>query len=157
MPQTLDGKEKNHNADSYTVDVGVWRHHRHRYDFDVSGGAQGTFTLFTVTGDVMVQLFGVCQTALTSGGAATVEVGITGNTAALIAQTAFDDVDQYETWQDAAPEANPGNVDAAMADFFVIANGADVILTVATADLTAGVIDFDAFWCPLSTDGSVTP
>lgn len=157
MPQTLNGKEKNHNADGYAVDVAVWRHHRHRYSFAVSGGAQGAFTIFTVTGDVMVQVFGVCQTALTSGGAATCELGITGNTAALIAQTAFDDIDQYETWQDAGPEANPGNVDAAMADYFVIANGADIIMTVGTADLTAGVIDFDCFWRPLSTNGSVTP
>jgi len=42
-----------------------------------------------------------------------------------------------------------------MAKNFAIANGADVILTVATADLTAGDVDFHAFWMPLSTDGMV--
>jgi len=155
MGQTLNGHERPNDAASYAADVGQWRMARHRYDFDVDGGAQGAFTIFTVTGDVQAQIFGLCQTALTSGGAATVETGITGNTAALIAQTAFDDLDQYETWQDAGPEANPGNVDAAMADYFVLANGADVIFTIGAADLTAGVIDFYAFWRPLSDNGSV--
>jgi len=46
-------------------------------------------------------------------------------------------------------------VDAAMADYFVLANGADVIFTIGAADLTAGVIDFYAFWRPLSDNGSV--
>ncbi len=64
-------------------------------------------------------------------------------------------LDAYETWQDNAPEANPGNVVTAMQKFNVIANGADVILTVGTADLTAGVVDFHAFWMPLSNDGNV--
>jgi len=155
MAQTLNGKYRPNDAASYAADVGQWRMARHRYDFAVSGGAQGTFTIFTVTGDVQAQIFGLCQTLMNSGGAATIELGITGNTAALIAQTTATDLDQYETWQDAGPEANPGNVDAAMADYFVIANGADVIMTVATADLTAGVIDFYAFWRPLSDDGSV--
>jgi len=155
MAQTLNGKYRPNDADSYAVDVGQWRHSIGNYDFAADGGAQGAFTIYTVTGDVQLQIFGLCQTSLTSGGAATIELGITGNTAALIAQTAFDDLDQYETWQDAGPEANPGNVDAAMADFFVIANGVDIIFTIATADLTAGDVDFHCFWRPLSTDGSV--
>jgi len=155
MAQTLNGHYRPNDAASYAVDVGQWRHNIHRYDFAVSGGAQGAFTIFTVTGDVLIQVFGLCQTLLNSGGAATVELGIAGNTAALIAQTTATDVDQYETWQDAGPEANPGNVATAMGAWFVVANGADIIMTVATADLTAGVVDFHAFWRPLSTDGAV--
>ena len=155
MAQTLNGHYRPNDAASYAVDVGQWRHAIGNYNFATDGGAQGAFTIYTVTGDVQMQVFGLCQTLLNSGGAATIELGIAGNTAALIAQTTATDLDQYETWQDAAPEANPGNVDTAMADFFVIANGADVILTVATADLTAGEVDFHAFWRPLSTDGNV--
>ncbi len=154
MAQTLDGKYQPNNAASYATDVGVWRSARGNYDFTADGGAQGAFSIFTVTGEVMVQVFGLCSTSLTSGGAATIELGITGNTAALIAQTTATDLDQYESWQDNAPEANPGAVDMT-ARTFVIANGADVILTVATADLTAGVIDFFCLWRPLSTDGNV--
>ena len=155
MAQTLNGHYRPNDASSYAVDVGQWRHSIGNYNFTDDGGAQGAFTIYTVTGDVQVQVFGVCQVLLDSGGAATVELGIAGNTAALIAQTTATDVDAYETWQDAAPEANPGNVDAAMADFFVVANGADIILTVGTADLTAGDLDFHCFWRPLSIDGSV--
>ena len=57
-------------------------------------------------------------------------------------------------WQDAGPEANPGAVPLD-ARGFVLANGADVILTVATADLTAGDIDFVCRWWPISDNGSV--
>ena len=153
--QTLNGKAKRNDADSYAANVGVWRHAIGNYNFTDDAGAQGAFTIFTVTGDVMMRVFGICQTLLNSGGAATVELGIAGNTAALIVQTTATDVDAYETWQDVGPEANPGDVAAAMAKNFVIANGADVILTVATADLTAGEVDFHAFWMPLSTDGNV--
>ena len=43
----------------------------------------------------------------------------------------------------------------ALGAYYVIANGVDVILTVATADLTAGDIDFHAQWMPLTTNGNV--
>jgi len=155
MPQTLNGHERPNDAASYAVDVGQWRHAIGNYNFTDDTGAQGAYTIFTVTGDVLVQVFGLCQVTLTSGGVPTIEVGITGNTAAIIAQTAGLDLDQYETWQDAAPEANPGNVATAMAAWFVVANGADIILTIGAADLTAGDIDFHCFWRPLSTNGSV--
>jgi len=155
MVQTLNGHERPNDAASYAVDVGQWRHAIGNYNFTDDTGAQGAYTIFTVTGDVMVQVFGLCQVTLTSGGVPTIEVGITGNTAAIIAQTAGLDLDQYETWQDAAPEANPGNVATAMAAWFVVANGADIILTIGAADLTAGDIDFHCFWRPLSTNGSV--
>jgi hypothetical protein len=155
MAQTLNGHYRPNDADSYAVDVGQWRHSIGNYNFAVDGGAQGTFTIYTVTGDVLMHVFGLCQTLLNSAGAATVELGIAGNTAALIAQTTATDVDQYETWQDAGPEANPGDLATAFGSYFAIANGADVILTVATADLSAGEADFHAFWMPLSTDGNV--
>ena len=155
MAQTLDGRYRPNNAASYAVDVGQWRHAIGNYNFAADGGAQGAFTIYTVTGDVQIQVFGLCQTLMNSGGAATIELGIAGNTAALVAQTTATDLDQYETWQDAGPEANPGDVSTAHGSWFVIANGADVILTVATADLTAGEIDFHAFWRPLSNSGNV--
>jgi hypothetical protein len=125
-----------------------------RYSFAVDAGAQGALSMFTVTGTVLVQIFGVCQTSLNSGGVATVELGIAGNTAALIAQTVVTTVDQYQTWQDAATEANPGAVDLTGRSF-VITNGADVILTIATADLTAGIVDFYCLWTPLSAGATV--
>jgi hypothetical protein len=138
------------NADA---PAGGWRNARSQYSFAVDTGATAAYTQFTVTGTVFVQIFGVCQTALT--GAGTIELGIAGNTAALIAQSTGTELDQYETWQDTGPEANPGVVDITGRSF-VITNGADVIMTIAGAVLTAGIIDFYCLWAPLSADGNVT-
>jgi len=154
MVATLNGRPQTNSAASYTWDVGVWRTAVGNYNFTDDAGAQGAFTIFTVTGDVMVQVYGLCQVLMNSGGAATIELGIAGNTAALIAQTTATDLDQYESWQDATPEANPGPVPLD-ARGFVIANGADIIFTVGAADLTAGDIDFICRWWPITTNGNV--
>ena len=156
MTQILTGKARPNDAASYAVDVGQWRHAIGNYNFTDDTGAQAAYTIFTVTGDVMVRVFGLCQVLMDSGGAATIALGIAGNTAILIAQTTATELDQYELWQDAGPEANPGPWDLqTAARQWIIANGADVIMTVATADLTAGDCDFHAFWMPLSVDGNV--
>lgn len=154
MVQVLNGKTILIDADSIAQSAGIWRTAVGNYNFTDDAGAQGTFTIFTVTGDVMVSVAGICQVLMDSGGAATIELGIAGNTAAIIAQTTATDLDQYETWQDAGPEANPGPVDLTARTFFV-ANGADVILTVGAADLTAGDIDLLCRWFPVSTNGAV--
>ena len=156
MAQTLDGKYRPNDAGSYANDVGQWRHAIGNYNFTDDTGAQAAYTIFTVTGDVLLSVVGLCQILVDSGGAATIELGIAGNTAALIAQTTGTDLDADETWQDAGPEANPGVVDLfGGARQFVVANGADVIFTIGTADTTAGNIDFHAFWMPLSLDGAL--
>ena len=156
MTAILNGIHKQLQADSYATDVGVWKHTVGNWNFSADGGAQKAYTIFTVTGDVLLSVAGVCQTLLDSAGAPTIELGISGNTAALIAQTAAKDLDANETWQDAVPEVNPGIIDLfGGSRQFVVANGADVILTVATADITAGDVDFHAFWMPLSSDGNL--
>jgi len=104
MPQTLNGHSQPNDLNSYAWNVGQWRTAVGNYNFTDDTGAQAAYTIFTVTGDVCVQIFGLCQILLDSGGAATIELGIAGNTAALIAQTTATDLDQYETWQDATPE-----------------------------------------------------
>jgi hypothetical protein len=143
------------DAAVYAEDVGVFRSARSNWNFTDDSGAQGAYTVFTITGDVYIeQLYGVCQVTLTSGGAPTIEVGITGNTAAMIAQTTALDLDQYELWQDATPETNPGVV-ILLGRSWVVANGANIIFTVATADLTAGDIDFHCTWRPLSADSNL--
>lgn len=114
-------------------------------------GDQAAHTLFTVTGNVLVQVFGICDTNL--AGAGTFEVGVAGNTAGIIAQIAdAEDLDDGDIYVDATPgvgaEALPGA--------FIINDGADIILTIGTADITAGVVDFYCLWRPLSSDGNVT-
>lgn len=112
-------------------------------------GAQGTVALFTVTGAVLVSLFGVCSEDLV-GATATIEVGIAGNTAALLAQTVATDIDVDEVWVDTAPatvEALPTSK--------IISNGQDIIATVATAAITDGTIAFYALWRPLSDNANL--
>ena len=152
--QTLNGIPGVLQAASYAADVGVERIASSNWNFTDDTGAQGTFTIFQVTGDVYIQqIYGLCQTTL-AGVGATIELGITGNTAVLIAQTTAADLEQYEVWQDATPETNPGVI-ILLSRSWILANGADIILTVATADLTAGDVDFHCVWRPLSVDGKI--
>lgn len=111
-------------------------------------GATGAHNLFTVTGVVSMQIFAVGGTDLTSGGAATIEVGISGNTAALLAQTTATDIDAGEIWIDNAP-ATVENLPAAR----IIR--ASVIETIGTTTITGGSLTYYCVWTPLSEDGNV--
>lgn len=113
-------------------------------------GATGATTLFTVTGCVGVRLFGVCSADLTSGGAATLEAGIAGNTAALLAQTTATGIDENEVWIDNAP----ATVEALPA-IYVIGAGQDIIQTIGTTTVSGGTLTYFCLWNPISTDGEV--
>lgn len=114
-----------------------------------STGATGATTLFTVTGVVAVRIFGVVSgTDVTGSG--TIEVGISGNTASLIAQTTGTALDVGEIWIDNAPatvELLPG--------LSILAAGTDIIQTIATDTLTAGTLTYYCLWFPISSDGNV--
>ena len=46
---------------------------RSDYDFTADTGAQAAYTVFTVTGEVLIHsIFGICEVAFTSGGVATI-------------------------------------------------------------------------------------
>lgn len=113
-------------------------------------GDVGAHTLFTVTGDVLISVMATCQTSLT--GAATIEVGVTGNTAGLLAQIAdATTLDAGEVW--ATDTATVGVI--AIPTTKILAGGLDVILTIGSTDLTGGVVTFYCTWRPLSSDGDV--
>ena len=134
-----------------------WRVVVGNYNFTDDGGTQGAFTIFTVTGDVLLQVFGICDVAPTSGGTSTIELGVSGDTAGFIAQiTDATDLIANEVWLDATPTLTKEILDpAAIPRTWIVANGQDVILTIGGADTTAGDIDFYALWRPLSGDGEV--
>jgi hypothetical protein len=128
---------------------------RSDYDFAADTGAQAAYTVFTVTGDVMVHsIFGVCEDAFTSGGASTIELGVSGNTAVLIAQTTATDLIANEIWYDATPTATIEAIDFTGLSF-VIANGQDIDFLVGAADLTAGKVNLYCSWSPLSAGSSI--
>lgn len=115
-------------------------------------GATGAHTVFTVTGDVLVTVWGSCDTDL-AGATATVELGTANNTAALIAQTTATDIDDGDIWQNATPTLEVG---ATLGNATPINDGADIVLTVATAAVSAGVLNFYLLWRPISDDGNIT-
>lgn len=109
-------------------------------------GATGATTLFTVIGTVALRIFAVCSADLTGSG--TIEVGIAGNTASLIAQTTGTTIDNGEIWLDTSPatvEALPGQ--------FIVKS--DVIQTIAGSTLDSGTLTYYCLFTPVSTDGDV--
>lgn len=110
-------------------------------------GATGATTLFTITGKVALRIFAIVS-GVDLTGSGTLEVGIAGNTAALIAQVAATALDVGEKWVD----ATPATVVALPALQIVDGN---VIQTIATNTVTAGTLTFYCLWFPISADGDV--
>ena len=113
-------------------------------------GALASFPIFTVTGDVQVFIFGICKTSLV--GAGTLEVGVVGNTASLLAQISdVTALDENMTYLDATPALAEGVAPVV----HPIGGGLDIKGKTTGTDITAGVIDFFCFWRPLSDDGNL--
>jgi len=115
-------------------------------------GAQGSHTLFTVTGDVLVNIWGYCSTNM-AGSGADFEVGVTGNTAGLIAQIAdVEDLDAGDVYQDATPYVGVG---ISLLNAKPIHGGLDILLKITNATITGGVVNWYLLWRPLSEGSSV--
>lgn len=118
------------------------------------GGTNDPFTLFNVTGEVIARVFGVCTVDLAeSAPTATVQVGVTGNTAAFIADTTATAIDANEVWIDASPALRT-EVLANMTGPHVIVNGVNIVEAVTTTNVTSGNIYYVCLWRPL-TPGSL--
>lgn len=114
-----------------------------------SNGTQGAKSLLAVTGEIEVMCEALCTEDL-AGASATIEAGVSGATAALIAQTTATDIDAGEQWKDASPAV----IEAVTAKPRVrITNGADVIVTIATADITDGNLLFHTYWRSVGRGG----
>ena len=124
------------------------------------GGALDDSAIFTVTGMVMVKLIADIKTSLT-GDSATIEVGITGATAIFMPTETATQLDAGQIWFNDAANAAYGIIGAESAAAGnlpeYILNGNDIILTVKTANVEAGKIDFFALWSPISDDGLIEP
>ena len=116
------------------------------------GRAQGTFTLFRVSGVVKFTLIAVCNVAV-AGTNATIEVGVTGATASIIPETTASNLAANEIWLDSSPTTTIEN-NTNFSSFVNVGN--DIIATIGTAALTAGEIAFYLYYEPISPDGKVT-
>jgi len=102
------------------------------YDFSVDGGATGTYDLMEASADIVVtKVHAYVRTAVTSAGAATVEIGYTGDTDAIVTAK----LQAALTIGAHLPE------DGAATESFKIASGNKISLTIAVAALTAGKIE----------------
>lgn len=121
------------------------------FDGGAGNGAVGTVALFAVTGSVVVRIVCVCTESLVEGvGGGTIEVGITGATANVIAQTASAAIAAGEIWHDASPDAEIENL-SVMAER-IVSDGNDIFATIANQAVTDGTLVFRAFWTPITAD-----
>jgi hypothetical protein len=108
--------------------------------------------LFSVTGNCFIKVFGVCSVDLTSSGG-TLETGIVGNTAALIAQTTASTIDAGELWYDNTPVVGTTAVTNITERLI---SDADIIGTVGSADITAGTLKWYLYFLPLEKDATIS-
>lgn len=103
------------------------------YDFSKDGGAQGALTLFTAGCNmVLIKAIAKVQTACTSGGSATVALCSDGAGAEYMAATAV-----------ASLTGNAIIAGVPTGGGVYIASGTTIDMLIATADLTAGKIEFE--------------
>lgn len=111
-------------------------------------GAVGVTTLFTVTGVVAMRVFAIAS-GVNLTGSGSIEVGVSGNAAAVIAQTAATAINVGQFWS----TTSPATVQVLPSLQTV---GSDVIQTISTATVTAGTLTYYCLWTPVSPDGNVT-
>lgn len=118
------------------------------FDGTAGNGAVGTVAIASVIGAVLIREGAIRCVADLIGGA-TIELGCAGATAAIVAQTTATDIDANEFWQDSSPELRASPAITARAV------GGNIILTIGSANITAGVLEFYFYWLPLSSDGQM--
>lgn len=119
-------------------------------DYDGTGNPQ---TLFNVSGQVLIAVIAVCSTTLT-GASATLEVGNSTSAARYLPSLTATTLTAGKTWDitglvtaGTAPNVTPNQV---------ALNSETIIATAGTADITAGVLTYYAFWKALSGGATVT-
>jgi hypothetical protein len=123
----------------------------HTFANSAGSGAVGTVALFTVTGLVKLYLYARCTSDITTDGAATVAIGTATTTAGCIASTTATNIDVNEIWHDATPDAS---IEASSVSTEKLVTG-NIIATIATANMTGGVIEFTVMYTPISVGASV--
>lgn len=114
--------------------------------------------LFTVTGAVFARVWGHVTTAVTStGDTGTITVGIAGNAAKLVPSytAGSGTIVANDILGNAGTTAVPGDDIEGAGTWVFIGGGEDINATVATNNLTAGVIDWYCEWYPINATGRV--
>jgi len=140
---------------------GYFRRSTKTFTFDGSAGkgAVGTFTVFTVTGEVLVvALIPYCSTNIgvdAGAGVASMQLGVANATTLFIATTQADTIDASEFWVSNTPTANGIAVPAGLQNIAITQDIQGEVTSTDVQLVNAGVIRFDIYWLPLSSDGNV--
>ncbi len=121
--------------------------------------AANTYTIFTVTGRVAIMTFNGFVNSTLIGASGDISLGVTGGAGVFIA------ADDAPTWAagdilgGAAPvggmnDSTPLNLFFTSGDIMIV-DGADIVETTATADITGGQIDYYCIWTPMKAGASV--
>lgn len=114
-----------------------------------AGQSGSPVPIFTISsgGSAWVSIGAHVATSLT-GATATIALGVTGSTSLFIAATTATGLTtSAANWVDATPDAAGIAVPAALKDIQV---DADIINTIATANVTGGVIDYVLMYVPVT-------
>lgn len=121
------------------------------------GTGDSPVTLFTVTGTVMARAVGEVTTNLTSASnTGTISLGVSDAAAALIPAATADgtELQAGDVWFNATSGSKAG-VLPDDGSWVVIAAGADIVMTIATNNITAGGITTYVQYVPLSAGASI--
>jgi|6_EtaG_2_1085325.scaffolds.fasta_scaffold06188_9 hypothetical protein len=135
-----------------------WQVARGNWNFTDDAGATGTIVIFTVTGDIACYAAASINAELTStSNNGTIELGVAGNTAALLVQDVMDSTafQVGDSWT--LITASNTNALQIADEALIIGNSVDIIQTIATNAALTGDVDYYLFWRPLSADGNVVP
>ena len=135
-----------------------WNVTKGNWNFTDDTGATGTFTVFTVTGDIACFAAASIDVELTStSDNGTIELGVAGNTACLLVQDVMDSTAFQigDSWT--LIEASDSNGLQIADEPIIIGNSVDIIQTIGTNAALTGDVDYYLFWRPLSADGNVVP
>lgn len=127
------------------------------------GGAWTTansgLTLFTVTGCVLCRVYGETTTLMVStSNTGTLAVGITGTTGLFMAATTVNATNMIldSVWLDNAPTVKAKALAAINSQGgWILSRNANIILTIATNNMTAGGMNLYCDWIPVSAGATV--
>lgn len=132
--------------------TGIAETTRITFDGGAKSGATGTITLFTVSGLVAIKVYPYAEVVPVSAGGGTVALGSAALTTGLVTTTTATAIHADFDWI-ATPAALAADTTT---NFPLVVTEENIILTIATATITAGRLRFTAIWRPLSPGALVT-
>jgi len=115
-------------------------------------GSVAEHEILSITGLCDVRIIIECNTTLTSGGAATIQIGDGRSTVSLIGATVFSTITGGGIWNTTSGTVTTATTSTS--EFNLRTNGIDIGYEIVTASITGGVLVFHIWVTPLEDDAS---